>query len=231
MSDNPKITFCLVFFLPLSFLWFNSVSGTVNASQHPVYLRRCGSMIPWPTIIPRLLFTADLVWGCIQTQRKPRAPEHWLVFKKLKTHNYPLYISFSWTIKIASANASVLSKPPESARGCDCDPVNQNISLPSTAITAGMVHNIHRISIIRHLWCPDIQIKYVPKAIDSLGREGTGGPPPPVERWQIAGHKPSQISTKFGRNQRGDRRRGALGSPETQQHHLAKHSSSQSLIK
>lgn len=64
--------------------------------------------------------------------------------------------------------------------------VNEYISLPSTAITAGMVHNIHRISIIGHLYRPDIQIKYVPKAIDSTGREGTGGPSPPVERSQIA---------------------------------------------
>lgn len=61
-----------------------------------------------------------------------------------------------------------------------------NISLPSTAITAGMVHNIHRISIIGHLYRPDIQIKHVPKAIDSPGREGTGGPSPPIERSQIA---------------------------------------------
>lgn len=64
--------------------------------------------------------------------------------------------------------------------------VNGNISLPSTAITAGMVHNIHRISIIGHLYCPDIQIKYVLRAIDSKGREWTGGPPPPIERSQIA---------------------------------------------
>lgn len=65
--------------------------------------------------------------------------------------------------------------------------VNENISLPSTAITAGIVHNIHRISIIGYLYRPDIQIKYVPKAIDSKGREGTGGPSPPIERSQIAG--------------------------------------------
>lgn len=56
--------------------------------------------------------------------------------------------------------------------------------LPSTAITAGMVHNIHRISIIGHLKSPDIQIKYLPKAIDSKVREGTDGPLPPVERSQ-----------------------------------------------
>lgn len=35
-----------------------------------------------------------------------------------------------------------------------------------------MVHNIHRISIIGHLYCPDIQIRYVLKAIDSRDREG-----------------------------------------------------------
>lgn len=73
-------------FFTLFFFFFllNSVSGALNASQHPVYLRRCGSMIPWPTIIPRLLFTADLVWGCIQTQRKPPALEHWVILKRLK---------------------------------------------------------------------------------------------------------------------------------------------------
>lgn len=48
----------------------------------------------------------------------------------------------------------------------------RSIRLPSTAITAGMVHNIHRISIIGHLYCPDIQIRYVLKAIDSRDREG-----------------------------------------------------------
>ena len=92
--------------------------------------------------------------------------------------------------------------------------VSENISLPSTAITAGMVHNIHRISIIGHLYCPDIQIKYVPKAIDSAGREGTGGPSPPIERSQIAA-RATQIWTKFGRNQKNDRRRGAPGNAVT----------------
>lgn len=45
--------------------------------------------------------------------------------------------------------------------------MDANISLPSTASAAGMVHNIHRISIIGHLKGPDIQIKYVLKAIGS----------------------------------------------------------------
>lgn len=49
-----------------------------------------------------------------------------------------------------------------------------------------MVHNIHRISIIGHVYRPDIQIKYFQKAIDRIGREGTGGPSPPTERYQIA---------------------------------------------
>lgn len=70
--------------------------------------------------------------------------------------------------------------------------INSNSSLPSTAITAGMVHNIHKISIIGYLYRPDIQMKYVPIAIDSKGREGTGGPSPPIERCQIA-EKPTQI--------------------------------------
>lgn len=75
------------------------------------------------------------------------------------------------------------SKP---ARGCGFTRRDKNISLPSTAIAAGMVHNIHRISIIGHFKGPDIQIKYVQIAIDSESREGTGGPSPPIERSQIA---------------------------------------------
>lgn len=87
--------------------------------------------------------------------------------------------------------------------------------LPSTAITAGMVHNIHRISIIGHLYRPDIQIKYVPKAIDSKGREGTDGPSPPIERSQIAAKTNSNLNQVWAKPKKGqtegrtERRRNA----------------------
>lgn len=111
-------------------------------------------------------------------------------------------------IKISKRSFTRFVSNSKSAKKDAALTVCENISLPSTAITAGMVHNIHRISIIGHLYCPDIQIKYVPKAIDSAGREGTGGPSPPIERSQIAA-RATQIWTKFGRNQKNDRRRGA----------------------
>lgn len=84
---------------------------------------------------------------------------------------------------------------------------NVNIRLPSTAITAGMVHNIHRISIIGHLNGPGIQIKFAPKAIDSRGREGTCGPLPPIERSRIIAEKTNsnlnQVWAKPKKRQRG----------------------------
>lgn len=90
--------------------------------------------------------------------------------------------------------------------------VKANISLPSTAITAGMVHNIHRISIIGHLYRPDIQIKYVQKAIDSKSREGTGGPSPPVERCQIAEKTKSNLNQVWAK----PKKRQTEGSTEQQ---------------
>lgn len=102
---------------------------------------------------------------------------------------FPVYCR----LKISNPSFKRFVSNSKSARGCGFNR-NKNISLPSTAITAGMVHNIHRISIIGHLYRPDIQIKYVPKAIDSKGSEGTGGPSPPIERSQIAERSNSNLN-------------------------------------
>lgn len=90
---------------------------------------------------------------------------------------------------------------------------NDSISLPSTAITAGMLHNIHRISIIGHFYRPDSQMKRVVKAIDSGGQRGDGrsfassGAIPDSSEEQLKS-EPSLGETK-GRADGGERRAAA----------------------
>lgn len=102
-------------------------------------------------------------------------------------------VSLLW-LKWTNVHSRALSQKSKPATRCGFNRRDENISLPSTAMTAGMLHNIHRISIIGHLYRPDIQIKHVPKAIDSTGREGTGGPSPPIERSPIAAKSNSNLN-------------------------------------